>query len=136
MLERMSFSFVEFYLATKSTLEFGCPAVCRLDWVLCTWDTGEVYSMEEHDYACWKNQKDVTVIYEEVLVPVVPRGFTHKDAEVEYRYYRWSPESAALSRQSSDFSAAPSGFEDDCGGNSDDDWDVGANDGGATTSDC
>lgn len=69
-----------------------------------------------------------------MVVFVVSRCFTLTNPKATYRYYRGSPESAALSCQSPASSPVPSGLEDVYTGNLDDHWEAKADDGGAVTS--
>lgn len=46
-------------------------------------------SLDRDAYAYMSgNHKDVVVVHEKVVVPVVPGRFTRADAEAGYRYYR------------------------------------------------
>lgn len=51
-----------------------------------------------HDCDRREEHKDIFVVLEKVLVPVVPGRFTHIDAEAASGYHRRSPESAAPSQ--------------------------------------
>lgn len=68
--------------------------------MLCTWDTGEVDSIEAHEYVRKGIHKDVFVAHEKVVVSGVPERFFRADVEAVHLYYRGSPESAAPFRQS------------------------------------
>lgn len=56
------------------------------------------------------------------------------NAKSTYRWYRGTPESVALSRQSPDATLAPSGLHDVHGGKLVDDWEVNSDDGCTGTS--
>lgn len=136
VLEHTSFPFVKSYFAVEITLEFDSLVVRGLDWVFFSWEAGEVYSIEGHDYVCPENLEGNSVVHEEVVDPVLPKSITYMDAEAAYRHYRGLPASVAPSRKYSAASPAPSRLNDVYVGNLDDEWEVNADDDGATRSGC
>lgn len=121
VLERMRFPFVEGYLSVKVTLRLDWSVVDCLGWVPYTWETGDVYSIDAHEYVSRENHRAVPVVHQEMVVAIVSGHFTRANAEATFRYYRWSSKSVASSRQSPASSPAPSGLDDFYGDNLDDD---------------
>lgn len=134
VMERASFPYLEGYLAPKITQKSDWSVVIGLDRVTCTWETGEVYYIDPHEYVRRENQLEVIVVHGKVLALIVSGYFSRADAEAAYRYYRASPESAAPSLRCTAASPALTGLEDIYGGNSNDDWEVNADGGGGVTS--
>lgn len=68
----------------------GCDRslVDGLEWVPYTRETEEAYWVDAHELIRMENHRDVSVLHQEVVVPVMTWRFTRADAEVAYHFYR------------------------------------------------
>lgn len=80
-------SFVEGYLAGKSTLGLDWSAIDGLDWVPYTWGAKVVHSIDGQEYVRWEIHQDIPVVYDKEVILVVTERFNRVDLEAAYWYY-------------------------------------------------
>lgn len=77
--ERTNIAFVEESLAAKVPLWFDESIVDVLDWVLHTWASEVVYSIDSHGYVRMENHQNVSVVCQKVVVSRVSERFTRTE---------------------------------------------------------